>query len=121
MNIEKEVRYLARTSYWQMFYRNAIDSGSSLFTNKSNLSGIQVYFLHWLSIYKMLYDELSKQEYSNLTEAAINDDDRCDAFLYWRGKKIDKQLKDIKTQERIQNSKLKVKDNATVIDFDYRG
>ena len=121
MNLEAEIRRLSRSSYWQMLYQNASLSGQSMFINQNNLSGLQVYFLHWLKIYKMLYEDLSKEEYVNLTEEVINDDDRCDAFLHWKGRKISKQIKAMKQQEKIQNSKLKSSDNAFAFDVDFRG
>lgn len=121
MNIQSEIRRLARSSYWQMLYKNAKAIGVSLFHNKQNLSGLQVHFIYWLQVYNLLYEELSKQEFQNLSEETINDDIRCDAFLYWRQRYITRQINEHKKSERIQNAKLKNPDNGFLLDVDMRG
>lgn len=95
MNIEKEIRKLAKSAYWQEFYNASKDvSGIHLFENNTNLSGRQYLFLYWLRVYSMLYKELAELEWSNLDEEVILDDDRCDAFLFWRGKKLQQKIKE---------------------------
>lgn len=101
MRLEYYIRSLARSPYWQEIYRSSKEcSGIHLFENNTNLSGLQYMFLYWLRVYDLLYSELSQKQWQVLDMDVINDDCRCDAFLYWRKTEIDKQNRDIKKQER---------------------
>lgn len=101
MNLDNQLRHLARSSYWQQLYTASKDChGIQLFRNTSNFSGIQVLFLYWLRVYSMLYDELYQLEWPNLSEEVIKDDDRCDAFLYWRRKEQEKKLREYQMNQR---------------------
>ena len=94
MNVEAKLRKMARSSYWQNIYRaSKSGSGLQLFENVTNISGLQNRFLYWLSIYEMLFDELGRYESHYLTESVIIDDDRCDAYLYYRRKKNEQEWK----------------------------
>lgn len=101
MKLETEIRQLARSTYWQEIY-NASKNGSNiqLFKNGFNFSGVQYLFLYWLRVYSMLYDELYSMEWQNLDEAVIKDEIRCDAFLYYRRKHQEKELKKAKSKNR---------------------
>ena len=100
MNIENHIRHLARSSYYQELYQASQDcSGIYLFDNQTNFSRNQYMFLHWLRIYSMLYQELYSFEWKNLDEAVLNDNDRCDAFLYWRRKHQEKELRKSKKKD----------------------
>ena len=108
MKLEKQIRKLARSSYYQELYNTSLKcSGIYLFENKTNFSGTQYLFLYWLRVYSMLYEELGKLEWENLDIKVIEDDDRCDAFLYWRSKQIEKQIRKTKQEERKANRKKK--------------
>jgi len=88
VNIDKSLRKLARSNYWQNLYRASQKCSSlSLFSNFKDYSGIQVKFLYWLQVYQMLYDELSTFEDNLLTEQVIENDFRTDAYLMHRSKK----------------------------------
>ncbi len=101
MNLENQIRILARSSYWQEIYHSSKEcSVINLFENNSNFSGIQWLFLYWLRIYSMLYEELSRLEWENLDMSVIKDNDRCDALLYWRSKQIEKDIRKSKTEEK---------------------
>ena len=101
MTLDKQLRLLARSSYWQSIYQaSKTCSGIYLFENQTNFSGVQSLFLYWLSVYAMLYNELSSLEWENLDEKVIKDNDRCDAFLYWRSKEIEKQIRKSKKEEK---------------------
>lgn len=116
MTLIAYIRHLARSSYWQNIYRASKDcSNISLFKNQYEYSELQSVFLYWLKLYDMLYIELSKKEWRFLTESVIENNCRCDAFLYYRKRQIDKQilknkLEENKTQLR---SKEKHKSNVT--------
>lgn len=101
MKIEDEIRELARSSYWQEIY-NASKNGSNiqLFKNTSNFSGIQYLFLYWARVYSMLYEELYSMEWKNLDEEVINDNTRCSAFLYYRRKKQEEELRKAKRKNK---------------------
>ena len=78
------LRKLARTIYWQNFYIQAKELGNlDLFLNHTELSEIQMSFLHWLSIYNSLYTDLANGE-DYINEEVIDDDIRTDAYLFWR-------------------------------------
>lgn len=101
MKLETQIRELARSPYWQEIY-NASKNGSNiqLFENVNNFSGIQYLFLYWLRVYSMLYDELHSMEWNNLDEAVIKDEIRTDAFLYYRRKQQEKEIKKAKKKNR---------------------
>ena len=104
MNIEHEIRKLAKSSYWLRLYNSSKNIGTiALFDNTTNLSGKQILFLYWIEIYSLLYKELSEKEWINLDQEVINDDCRCDAFLYWRGKSIERDL--LKYKEDMRHTK----------------
>lgn len=108
MRLEKHIRQLAKSGYWQTIYNSSKTcSGVNLFINTSNFSGLQVLFLYWLRIYNMLYNELTQLSWDNLDEQVIKDDDRCDAFLYWRSKQIEKDIRKMKKDNRKSASKKK--------------
>lgn len=106
MDLETKIRRLARSPYYLRLYNSSKEIGNiSLFENCSNFSGIQVIFLYWLSVYSMLYKELGEQEWLNLDEKVIESDIRCDAFLYWRSKKIEADLIKYKEEMRKMHRK----------------
>ena len=76
-----------------------------MFENNTNFSGIQYQFLHWLKLYDLLYTELVEDEWHNLDDAVINTDWRCDCFLYWRSKELEKKMKKYKADERKNSPK----------------
>ncbi|MHA2012766.1 MAG: hypothetical protein ACTSWG_10405 [Candidatus Helarchaeota archaeon] len=126
MNTDSQIRKLARSAYWQNIYEASKKcSGVYLFKNRYNFSGIQSRFLHWLSVYSMLYEEIGKHESKFLSESVINDDIRCDAYLYYRSIQIDSDWKNYQKQQHQSkiDSKRKKKfseGERTNIDVDLR-
>lgn len=107
MDIELQLRQLAKSPYWQNLYQNSkLCHSVQLFKNSFNLSGLQVRFLYWLSTYHKLYEELATYEDNFLTEEVIEDDIRCDAYLVHRNKKIDHSWK----QYRLEEQKTRMKE-----------
>ncbi len=101
MKLEEQIRQLAKSQYWQEIYNSSKKcSGIYLFENRSNFSGIQYLFLYWLRVYNMLYDELYQLEWENLDEEVLEDNDRVDAFLFWRSKEQQKQIRKNKKEEK---------------------
>lgn len=90
MNIDAQLRKLAKTSYWQNIYKTSKEcSGIKLFFNDSNFSGLQSRLLYWLSTYDSLFTDLATHEDDLLTNDVLEDDDRTDAYLTHRSKKND--------------------------------
>jgi hypothetical protein len=116
------IRKLARSTYYQNIYSAAKDVGSiQLFENKNNYSGLQSLFLYWLKIYDLLYTEISSKEWKYLDEDVINDDCRCDAFLYWRGQQKEAELDKHKQEQKVSNLKFKNSGQVSMFDIDLRG
>ena len=106
MNLDQQIRLLARSSYWQEIYKSSKEcSGIRLFENQINFSGLQYLFLYWLKVYNMLYNELYSLEWENLDDKVLKDNDRCDAFLYWRIKYQEKEIRKHKKEERKSKKK----------------
>jgi len=126
MQVDQELRKLAKANYWQSLYRISKECGTPLFINNNNFSGLQVRFLHYLQIYDMLYNELLTHEDEYLSEAVIDDFDRTDAYLIYRNKKHDFLWKKHRQEERAakiksRNKKAFSKEGKhAVIDVDLR-
>lgn len=105
-NIEKKIRKLARSSYWQSIWNASKQSASvQLFENKTNLSYLQSRFLYWLDTYAFLYEELSTHADDKLTEGVIENDFRCDAYLTYKNKKNDFMWKKYREDEKLRELK----------------
>lgn len=123
MNIEKELRKLARSNYWQTLYNASKEtSGLSLFQNNSDLSEIQIQFLQWLNIYNLLYIELGQKESIFLTEKTLLDDERTNAYLYYRKQKAEQEWFEHQKEMKINEVKHKFKKEGSVqvIDVELR-
>jgi hypothetical protein len=113
------IRKLARSTYYQNIYSAAKDVGSiRLFDNQNNYSGLQSLFLYWLKVYDLLYTELSQKEWKYLSEDVINDDCRCDAFLYWRGMMRENDLLKSKQEQKTNNLKFSKPGKVSSFDID---
>jgi len=121
MNIESKIRSLARSVYYQNLYKSAKEINISLFENTSNFSGLQNLFLYWLNIYESLFIDLAQKQWKYLDEVVIENDVRCDAFLYWRGLQRQDELIKHKREENIRNLKLKDKSNVSTFSVDFQG
>jgi hypothetical protein len=97
MDIEKIIRKLAKSTYYQNLYCLSKDiSGVNLFKNINNFSGIQVLFLYWLRTYNSLYEIMYTKEYPFLDQKLIDDPIRVDAFLYFHHKRKEKELQELR-------------------------
>ena len=106
MDVEKEIRHLAKSNYWQNLYDASKNcSNISLFENNTNFSGLQVRMIYWLSVYSMLYEELQKHEDKLLTENVIKDEMRVDAYLIYRNKKHDFLWRKYRKEEKVAEMK----------------
>jgi len=104
--VDIQLRNLAKTNHWQNLYNaNKECSNIQLFNNVSAFSGLQIRFLHWLSVYSMLYEELYKQEDDWLSINVIESDIRCDAYLIYRNKKNEHLWKTHRHNEKMADVK----------------
>lgn len=118
--LEKKLRQLALTGYWQSLYRASKENGIQLFENNTNLSGLQVVFLYWCEIYSFLYDLIAKKEYPFLNDEYIKSDVRVDAFLYYRKRQTELELAKNKEEQLRQKTKFKGKPgNQTFFDVEF--
>lgn len=92
------LRALAKSAYWQIVYSRSKEISSiGLFTNKTDFTPLQLSFLQWLEIYNSLEMDLCMNK-SHLSREVIEDDIRCDAYLYWRsitGNKTEKEVSEM--------------------------
>jgi hypothetical protein len=101
MNLDTQIRNLARSTYWQNLYNSTQKcNGVRLFENVSNFSGLQVRFLYWLSTYNMLFTELATHEDELLNKEILEDEYRTDAYLIYRNKKQDYLWKKHREEEK---------------------
>ena len=127
MNLETNIRKLAMTKHWQNVYVTSQKcSCIRMFENNFNYSGLQTRFLYWLSVYEMLYSELSTYEDDLLTLEVLDDEDRTDAYLIYRNKKQDFLWKQHRAEEKKSQLKANRKKNfknpgkETSINVDFR-
>lgn len=115
------VRKLARSSYWQNIYSTSKDIGSiRIFDNQTNFSGLQSLFLYWLKVYDLLYTELIQKEWKYLNEEVVDNDVRCDAFLYWRSLEKEKELNKYKQEQKANNLNFKKPGKVSTFDVDFK-
>ena len=121
MDIEKIIRKLARSIYYQNLYKSAKELKINLFENNKNFSGTQSLFLFWLSVYELLYSELGQKEYKYLDDKVIEDDIRCDAFLYWRGQIKTQEIENYRKEQKVDKMKFNSKGAVSMFDIDFKG
>jgi len=120
MSYEKQIRKLARSYYYQNLYSASKDLSSlQLFDNNFNFSGLQIYFIFWVQVYAMLFEELAQKKWKWLDDEVIDNDERCDAFLYWRKQENETELRKLQQKNNVGNLKLKNKDNVTSYDVNF--
>ena len=125
--LDFKLRKMAKNSYYQNIYKSSEKCyGIKLFSNNTNLSGLQVRFLYWLSTYDVLFTELATHEDELLSQEVLEDDDRTDAYLIYRNKKQDylwrKHRQDEKEAQQSANRKKKFKHSGkqSTINVDLR-
>ena len=120
MGYISQIRKLARSSFWQNIYSASKDVGSiKLFDNDGNYSGLQAIFLYWLKVYDLLFSELAQKEWRYLTEDVILDNDRTDAFLYWRSQQRSAEIDKYKNDQKINNMKFKNPGKTSSFNVDF--
>jgi hypothetical protein len=120
MNIEQQLRILARSTHYQNLYKAAKEININLFENQTNFSGLQSLFLFWLSVYDSLYTDLNQKEWKYLDDAVIESDIRCDAFLYWRSQTREQEVIKYKREQQVNNLNLKDKSNVSTFNVDFQ-
>jgi len=85
------LKKLAQSTNAQIIYHRAKEIGTfRLFENTADFSQLQIWYLYYLELYTILYQDLQMNE-EYISEEVINDDLRCEAYLYY--KKINKNKK----------------------------
>ena len=88
MNLELLQKIARSNEHQTLFNRTKEISSLRLFRNDSDLSLLQSYYLYFLEVYSMLYNDLnSKADF--LTEEVIQDTIRVEAYLLLRKEKKD--------------------------------
>lgn len=96
------VRKLARSNKWKSLYAHAKKMGGlCLFNNSSDITQIQMIFLHWLEINDFLEKELAQGAHY-LSKDIINNDIRVDAYLLMRNK--EKNVSKDKKEKEVNNN-----------------
>lgn len=120
MDYIQVIRKLARSQYYQSIYNIAKEVGSiNLFDNQTNFSGLQSTFLYWLRIYDSLYTDLANKEWKYLDDDVIENDIRCDAFIYWRSQIREQQLDSHKQEQKKSNLNFKNPGVVTPFNIDF--
>jgi hypothetical protein len=115
------IRKLARSPYYQNIYQAFKESGSiNLFDNNKNYSGLQSLFIYWVRAYDLLYTEMAQREWKHLSEEVIENDIRCDAFLYWRGLQRDQELEKSKQTQKKNNLHFTNPGKVTPFDINFQ-
>ena len=80
----KILKKIAKSERWQLVYNRVKEIGTlKLFSNIEDLSEVQLWFLHYLTMFDNLYQDLARDE-KYISEEVIADDIRCDAYLLYR-------------------------------------
>jgi len=115
-NIDKKLRTLAKSSYWQNLYHSSQNnSGINLFENINDFSSLQIRFIYWLSIYAKLYEDLDTFADNLLTTNVINDFERTDAYLIYKHHHLQHQWKEYRRQEKDLKNKTKKQSSGNFI------
>jgi hypothetical protein len=94
---ERIIRKLARSRKWMLLYARSKEiSGIKLFENEIDFTTLQILFLQYLELYNSLFIDLALKE-ENISIWVIDDDIRCDAYLYWKGVQRDKERDNIQS------------------------
>jgi hypothetical protein len=102
MNLQL-LKKLARSSEAQILYSRAKELRLRLFDNESDFSKLQIWYLYFLELYHMLYQELQAKE-DFLTEEVLEDDIRTEAYLMLRKEKNDKKSSSTKTKNIVNST-----------------
>ena len=84
------LKKLARSNEQQILYNRAKEININLFNNVSDLSKVQIWYLYFLEMYHILYQDLNIGE-DFITEEVIKDDIRTEAYLLIRKEKQEKK------------------------------
>lgn len=95
MNIDKILRELAKSNYWQTIYSQAKEIGLKIFNNTTNLTCVQIKFLNYLSFYQSLFLDIYLGEVS---------EDVLQNFIYEDSYSLFKKQKNSKFSQDTENN-----------------
>jgi hypothetical protein len=84
MDINKIIRKLAKSLYYQTIYGNEKNANLRIFDNDSDFTMLQIRFLNDLSFYNMLYMDLNLGE---VDDRIFQDEIYEDAYMFYKSKK----------------------------------
>lgn len=99
------IRDLARSHKWQTLYSRAKDLGLKLFSNKEDLTRLQIIFLDYLELYSSLYQDVAMEE-EGISMEKIKDDIMVDAYLVFKKRQ--------RSKKKSKNKKERKKNNTSV-------
>jgi len=111
MRLLNEIRDLAKTNYYQTLFASAKEINIQIFNNNKDFSELQVVFLNYLNFYKVLYDEISQDE---VTEIVLKKHIYEDAYMLYRRENYKKMKKESKEKNHSPKKSSKGKNKETV-------
>jgi hypothetical protein len=86
------LKKIARSNEAQILYNRAKELNIRLFNNDNDLSKMQIWYLYFLELYHILYQDLNTGE-DYISEEIIDDDIRTEAYLLLRKERKEKKEK----------------------------
>lgn len=97
------LKKLARSNEQQILYNRAKEVNIRLFKNDGDLSKVQIWYLYFLELYHVLYQDLNTGE-DFISEEVIQDDIRTEAYLLLRKENKEKKEKSSTTRRVIDST-----------------
>jgi hypothetical protein len=97
-DIEKYVRRLAKSSYYQSLFHFCKELHISLFDNKKDFTNLQLNFLNYLTFYNNLFTDIALGE---ISDKILEDDIYEDAYSYYKAQAYKKQMKDLNKERQV--------------------
>lgn len=97
---EKELRYIARSSFWQNKYQIAKAFGFQLFSNSNviELSTEQEMLMYWATVYDNINQDMEPP-----SREIIENDEKFDNWLERRSKKLDRERKQKASHDKFKS------------------
>ena len=84
---ENPLSKLARSDYYQFLYKEYLKGRIKLFQNETDLTNLQIEFLKWLEVFKVIIDDINEGEDFAFKEI-LNDPLRVQAYIVFKSRKI---------------------------------
>jgi|WetSurSiteA1Bulk_404760.scaffolds.fasta_scaffold28119_2 hypothetical protein len=90
-------RKLAQNEYYQSLYNVSKELGFHIFSNTTQLTRIQVLFLHYISMYASINFDIAV---GDIDERVLENDTYVDAYLIYRSQANKNQTKEVAKEKR---------------------